>query len=176
MRLRVIFPVFLFTLVGALLCSGQMPAFAQGADSPAFRSSGLPIPRFVSLRSDKVFMRVGPGKQYPIKWVYERKWLPVEVILEFDTWRKIRDQAGEEGWVHQSMLSGRRTALVIAGEPLNVFSNTSEKSRKRAVFEPGVVGFLETCKEDWCWLQSGGYSGWAKRNLLWGIYESENLQ
>jgi len=112
MRLRHFFPVFLFCLIGFLFLPMSIPAYAQGADSSAFRSTELPLPRFVSLRSDKVFMRFGPGKQYPIKWVYERKWLPVEIILEFDTWRKIRDHAGEEGWVHQSLLSDRReTAL-----------------------------------------------------------------
>ena len=93
-------------LVG--LIGGTQPAWAQ-----AGRSTGLPLPRFVSLAAERVNVRFGPGKQYPVNWMFARQGLPVEIIEEFDTWRKIRDHDGEEGWVHSSLLSSRRTIMVI---------------------------------------------------------------
>ena len=94
-------------LVVLLAARAASPACAQ-----AGRSTGLPLPRFVSLAADRVNVRFGPGKQYPINWVFARKGLPVEIIEEFDTWRKIRDYDGEEGWIHSSLLSSRRTIMV----------------------------------------------------------------
>ncbi|HEC14175.1 MAG TPA: hypothetical protein ENI72_00310, partial [Rhodospirillales bacterium] len=76
------------------------------------KGSGLPLPRFVSLRVNEVNMRTGPGVQYPIEWVYSRQYLPMEVIAEYSTWRKVRDWQGGQGWVHQSMLGGRRSFIV----------------------------------------------------------------
>src|SRR5438876_886029 len=72
----------------------------------------LPVPRFVSLRSEQVNVRTGPGERYPIEWVFTRRDLPVEIVAEFENWRKIRDSEGSEGWVHQRMLAGRRSVLV----------------------------------------------------------------
>ena len=83
---------------------------------PALADSGLPVPRFVTLKGDEVNVRAGPGRRYPINWVFLRQEMPVEVVAEFDTWRKIRDFEGTEGWVHQSLLSGRRGALVLGEE------------------------------------------------------------
>ena len=98
-------------LVVTLLClvEGRV-AVAQTEDD--FNNSGLTIPRFVSLRSNKVFVRTGPALRYPIKWIYTREGLPVEVVQEFDTWRKVRDKDGEEGWIHSSLLSGKRHAVI----------------------------------------------------------------
>ena len=77
------------------------------------RNSGLPLPRFVSLRADEVNMRTGPGVQYPVEWVYKRQGLPAEIIAEFGTWRKVRDWQGTQGWIHQSMLSGKRNFIIM---------------------------------------------------------------
>ena len=98
----------------ALLLLGGPPAWSQ-----AGRSTGLPVPRFVSLGADRVNVRFGPGKQYPINWVFARKDLPVEIVAEFDTWRKIRDFDGEEGWIHSSLLSSRRTIMVTGAGALS---------------------------------------------------------
>ncbi|HEU4839271.1 MAG TPA: SH3 domain-containing protein [Micavibrio sp.] len=138
-------------------------------------SSGLPIPRFVSLAADKVFVRTGPALRYPIKWVYQRQNLPVEIIQEFDTWRKIRDMDGDDGWVHQSLLSGDRYAIVKGEINLAVRKEPGANSRISAFYEPDVVASLSGCEGEWCRVRSEGYEGWAERKFLWGIYDSEDF-
>ncbi len=145
------------------------PVFAaKSADAPP----GLPIPRFVSLKSDKVHLRVGPGKDYPIEWVYVKRGLPVEVIAEYDTWRKIRDTEGAEGWVHQQYLSGRRMAVTIP-EIQPLLRKDDEKSPPLAQLESGVVVRLLECDAAWCKIEAAGFRGFVKRTGLWGIYPTE---
>ncbi len=146
------------------------------ADSAAGKSSsGLPIPRFVSLSSEKVFVRTGPALRYPIKWVYQRVNMPVEIIQEFDTWRKIRDMDGDAGWVHQSLLSGDRTVVVKGEANLTVRKEAGEGSAIQAYLEPNVVAFAEMCQGAWCRVAAQGYKGWAERKFLWGIYDAEDF-
>ncbi len=168
-----------FLLLAVLFLITSFPvAHAQTTATGAsvFAASGLPIPRFVSLRSDKVFVRTGPALRYPIKWVFKKEGLPVEVIQEFDTWRKIRDIDGEEGWIHQSLLSGKRAVLVQAPEAVALARNPEAGADKVALLEPSVVAQLIRCEGTLCEVSAGGYKGWAPRNLLWGIYEGEELQ
>lgn len=138
-------------------------------------SSGLPIPRYVSLADEKVIMRTGPGLRYPIKWIYQRQNLPVEVIQEFDTWRKVRDIDGDDGWVHQSLLTGIRTVMVKGENPVSLYREADDGSAVLARFEPGVVARATSCAGAWCEITSGGYSGFAQRKFLWGIYDSEDF-
>ena len=121
----------LATSVGLGLLFAATAAFAG-------ETSGLPLPRFVSLRSDEVNLRAGPGVRYPIDWIYARKDLPVEVIAEFEAWRKIRDWQGTEGWVHQSMLTGRRM-MVVMGQARSLRASDADSADPVAVVEPGVV-------------------------------------
>jgi SH3-like domain-containing protein len=135
----------------------------------------LPLPRFASLRSDKVNVRTGPGSQYPVEWVFQRKALPVEITAEFETWRKVRAQDGTEGWVQQGLLSGRRTAVVIgAVRPLR--QNNDPQAGVVAAVEPGVVATLLSCHADWCRVEVDGQRGWLARSELWGIYPTETLE
>lgn len=136
--------------------------------------SSLPVPRFVSLRSDEVNVRTGPGVRYPIDWVFVRKTMPVEVLAEFDTWRKIRDVEGTEGWVHQTMLSGRRTALVT-GEIRELRRRNDPSAPAIAKLEPGVIANLLECKDVWCRLEVGGQKGWLQRSEFWGALPAENF-
>lgn len=138
-------------------------------------SSGLPIPRFVSLAKDEVVVRTGPGLKYPMKWIYKRKALPVEVIQEFDTWRKIRDVDGDDGWVHQSLLSGKRSVLIKGEAGASLRKENETESNVLAVFEPNVVALVEQCAKEWCEVSSGGYNGWVSRKFLWGIYDAEDF-
>lgn len=149
---------------------------AQAQDKDPFSASGLPIPRFVSTASDMVFVRSGPALRYPIKWILQKEGLPVEVVQEFDTWRKIRDADGEEGWVHQSLLKGRRTVLVKADKPVELFKKPEDGARMMARVEPGVVAALEGCEGQWCQIKAEGFSGWLTRPLLWGVYENESVE
>ena len=89
----------------------EPPVMAPAVPGPG-RSTGLPVPRFVSLEADRVYLRYGPGREYPVSWVLARKGLPVEIIAEFDTWRKVKLHDGDEGWIYASLLSSRRTAMI----------------------------------------------------------------
>lgn len=150
-----------------LMWCGPEPAWAQ-----AGRSTGLPLPRFVSLAADRVNVRFGPGKQYPVNWVFARKGMPVEIIAEFDTWRKIHDFDGEEGWIHSSLLSSRRTIMVI-GEVRQVRRTPTESARIVLRAEPGVIGDLFDCEETWCRVEIEGRRGWLQRSEFWGTRPGE---
>jgi SH3-like domain-containing protein len=175
----------------ACLCLGltlaALPAHAQervGAASAAAPSAaqqsvkrqsvtGLPLPRFVSLRASEVNLRTGPGVRYPIDWVYHRRNLPVEIIDEFETWRRIRDWEGTVGWVHQSMLQGRRTLLVLAQERL-LQREPGEASAAVARLEAGALGVLEGCQAGWCRTNFGGFEGWLPRAAFYGAYADDD--
>lgn len=167
----------LFLLMIATFCSlsgsGQVSASQEA--NLQFRSTNLPLPRFVSLRSDKVFVRAGPALRYPIVWVFQKEGLPVEIISEYENWRQIRDVDGEEGWVHQSLLSGRRSAIIMNDELVNAFSSSRDDARRIAQIEPRVVADLERCDATFCRLDFAGYRGWVSRKFLWGIYDHEDL-
>ena len=152
-----------------------LPAFAQEEPVKGFRDTDLPLPRYVSLKSDKVYVRAGPAMRYPIKWIYKRDAMPVEILQEFDGWRKVRDIAGEEGWVHQSLLSGNRSIIIRGGDMVPLREKPDAQARMLARMEPNVIAGLDKCQKDWCRIQAGGFRGWVQRNLLWGIYENEEL-
>lgn len=135
----------------------------------------LPLPRFVSLRAEEVNVRTGPGVRYPINWVFHKRDLPVEIVAEFENWRKVRDVDQAEGWVHQSMLSGRRS-IVIVGGVRDLKSDPTAASTAIARLEPGVIGRLEKCDEIWCKVTAAGYDGWLERRDLWGIYPHEQIK
>jgi len=154
------------TLVVLLLFDGE-PAWAQ-----AGRTTGLPLPRFVSLGADRVNVRFGPGTQYPVNWVFARKGLPVEIIEEFDTWRKVRDYDGDEGWIHASLLSSRRT-IMVTGEVRDLRRTPGLDARVVLRAESGVIGTLFDCEEDWCRVEIEGRRGWLQRSEFWGTRPGE---
>lgn len=156
----------------ATLPTGQA---AENINGKAIIKSGLPIPRFVSLKSDKVYVRTGPSVRYPIRWIYQKADLPVEITEEFDVWRKIRDNQGEGGWVSQTLLSGERTVLIKGEELQPVREKPASDSRMVVRFEPGVVARVEKCDVAWCRVSASGFKGWIERKSLWGIYENEDL-
>ena len=162
-------------LIAVFIALLSFPAFAQEEPVKGFRDTDLPLPRFVSVKSDKVYVRAGPAMRYPIKWIYKHDGMPVEIVQEFDSLRKVRDVDGEEGWVHQSLLSGDRTALIRAADLVPLREKSDAASRMVARLEPNVVAHLEKCGKDWCRLSAGGFRGWVQRNMLWGIYASEEL-
>jgi len=151
---------------------------SDGKDSDAKgTTAGLPIPRFVSLRTNPINLRTGPGVRYPIDWVYVRRALPVEVIGEFDTWRHVRDHDGTEGWVHQTGLSGKRTAVVIGGTQTlkRIGEDTGDVV---ATLEAGVIVNVQRCPAEvsFCRVEVEGLQGWLKREQLWGVYPGEVVQ
>lgn len=160
---------------GASVLAAVLACLAPAA--LAGEASGLPLPRFVSLRSDEVNLRAGPGQRYPIDWIYSRKDLPVEVIAEFEAWRKIRDWQGTEGWVHQSMLSGRRMMVVI-GTQRTLRGGDSDSADTLALVDAGVLGRLLQCprNRDFCRVEINQIQGWFKRDEIWGVYKGEWIE
>jgi SH3-like domain-containing protein len=169
----------------SLAFAGALPARAAEDDLPAAgqalgagrggpETSGLPLPRFASLRAGEVNIRTGPGVQYPVDWVYQRQGLPVEVIAEYRTWRKIRDWQGTQGWVHQSLLAGKRTVIVIGGTRA-LLAKPEPDARLVAQLEAGVVASLVSCPEGsaWCRIEVDGFDGWLRRVDFWGVLKDE---
>ncbi|MCW9035484.1 MAG: SH3 domain-containing protein [Rhodospirillales bacterium] len=156
---------------GTGLFLGPNDSFAAG------KGTGLPLPRFVSLRANEVNMRAGPSVRYPVEWVYKRNRLPVEIIAEFDTWRKIRDSQGGQGWVHKSMLSATRTFISV-GKVRTLRAKADTSSAAVAKVEPNVVGRILECPLEmlWCRVVSQGYEGWLRRGEFWGVYRDEKIK
>lgn len=146
------------------------PATAQNRGG-----DGLPLPRYVSLRSDEVNVRTGPGVRYPVEWVFLRRHMPVEVLAEFEHWRKIRDIEGTEGWVHQSMLSGRRYAIVT-GEIRTLRQDPEPSAAAAARLEPGVLVQVLECEAAWCRVETADIKGWLRRAEFWGVYPNESVR
>ena len=134
-----------------------------------------PLPRFVSLKADEVNVRTGPGMRYPIAWVFVREGLPVEVVAEYEIWRRIVDVEGAQGWVHRGMLSDRRSAIVL-GDERNFYRRPDPDARVVLRAEAGVHGRLFGCREGWCEMQIAGLRGWTRRDHLWGVYPDEEIR
>jgi len=154
-------------LAAAGLALGLWAAGLVLGPGPLAAQSGLPLPRYVSLQATKVNVRTGPGVRYPVEWVLVKRGIPVEIIAEFEHWRKIRDWQGTEGWVHQSMLSGTRTAIVM-DEVRVLHREPQDAAPAVAKLEPGVVGELLSCEGLWCRLDVAGFRGWIERGEIWG--------
>jgi len=137
--------------------------------------TGPALPRFAALRSNEVNLRTGPGKQYPIEWVYRRKGFPVEVVAKFDVWRKVRDWQGTEGWVHQRMIAEART-VIVRGEVRQLHGEPDPSSPVVARAEPGVVARLLECQGAWCRVEVQNVRGWFSRNEIWGVYPDEDVR
>jgi SH3-like domain-containing protein len=144
--------------------------------SATTNGSGLPIPRFVSLRATEANMRAGPGEQYPIKWTYRRQGLPLEVTAEYEHWRRVRDWQGAEGWMHSSMLTGRRS-IIVTGDVRPLHAEPDPHSGVLARVESKVIGKLLGCPKsgDWCQVEVGGVKGWLRRSEMWGVYKEEKI-
>lgn len=158
----------------ALACGVGSAALAESLG----KSSGLALPRYVSLKSDRVNLREGPSKEHRTAWVFQRAGLPVEVTAEAETWYRIRDSEGSEGWVLHSLLSGRRTALVAPwkkGELLNLYASASSGADVAAKLQPGVIGNVRTCDGAWCRIFGDGFDGYIQQTSLWGVYPQEKV-
>ncbi len=154
--------------------------------SNARKGTGLSVPRFVSLKTDRVNLREGPSKDNRTTWVFQRAGLPVEIIAEYDNWRRIRDSEGAEGWVWHSLLSGRRTALIMPWnrekrELLTLYSNTKASPGIIARLEPNVIVSVRECDTHWCEVSvsgedHGSLRGFVPQDKLWGVYPNETLE
>jgi SH3-like domain-containing protein len=142
--------------------------------------SGLPLPRFASLKSDHVNVRGGPNKDHDVAWIYTRPALPVEITAEYENWRRIRDRDGTEGWVYHTLLSGKRTAYVANPKTrpdlVPLYEAADRMSPLRAMLEPGVLGTVKRCNGQWCRFAGNGFDGWIEQGRLWGVYPNEKVE
>ncbi|MGB7334545.1 MAG: SH3 domain-containing protein [Salaquimonas sp.] len=160
--------------IGQSLAPSMAMAETKGA-------SGLPLPRFVSLKSQKVNMRVGPGQEYKVDWMYTKAGLPLEILQEYDNWRKVRDSEGSEGWISQALLSGKRTAIVApwkrgdANSYIPLVNRPENKAAIVAKMEPGLLISVDECEAGWCSIEAGSTKGFAAQDQLWGVYPNERV-
>jgi SH3-like domain-containing protein len=170
-RLRAV--VVLAAMLGATAGPGH------AAKDSATATSGLPIPRYVSLKSDHVNVRAGPTKDNDVAWVYTRSGLPVEITAEFENWRRVRDSEGSEGWVYHSMLSGRRTAVITMKskeELAPLYDRADPESAVAAKLQAGVVATVKKCSNGWCRITGNGFDGFIEQQRLWGVYADEKVE
>jgi SH3-like domain-containing protein len=163
-------------LAGAVL-GGSVSAGFSAKDSGA-TSSGLPVPRYVSLKSDHVNVRAGPTKDNDVAWIFTRSGLPVEITAEFENWRRVRDSEGSEGWVYHSLLSGRRTAVITMktkDELASLHESADQSSAVAARLQAGVVAQVKHCAAGWCRVTGNGFDGWIEQQRLWGVYADEKV-
>lgn len=169
-----------FILMGGLLALLNSTA----AQADPRKGTGLPVPRFVSLKTDRVNLREGPSKDHRTAWVFQRAGLPVEIVAEFDNWRRIRDAEGTEGWVLHSLLSGRRTALVMPwakGDqaPIPLRERADDNAAVVARLQPNVIVTVKSCSGNWCSAVaqgSGAIEGFVRQDRLWGVYPDERVE
>jgi SH3-like domain-containing protein len=157
------------------------PAAANEAPVKPAPGTGLPVPRFVSLKAEKVNVRGGPTKEHDVAWIFTRAGLPVEITAEYDNWRRIRDWEGSEGWVYHSMLSGRRTAMVTPNPKakdalLTLRDKADTQTAVVARLQAGVVATVKKCSPGWCRISGPGFDGWIEQERLFGVYPNEKLE
>lgn len=157
------------------------PAGQQAAIGTRLGPSGLPLPRFVSLKSGRVNSRIGPGVNYAIAWLYVKPGLPMEIIQEYDNWRRVRDPDGAEGWIFQSLLAGRRTAIAAPWHrdkdaTIDLLARADAKARVVAMVEPGAIGTIRSCNGSWCEMAFGRQTGWIRQSQIWGAYPGELIE
>jgi len=162
-------------LLAAALLSGWTAAPEGNGPGPALGViSKLPVPRFVSLRTDKVNFRAGPGFQYPVNWVYQRDGLPVEIIGEFDVWRQVLAPDGGTGWVHEATIRAHRTFIVTANQAA-LRASADPGANVVAYLQNGVTGNLISCDgvSDFCKADAGRVTGYLAREDFWGVFPGE---
>ena len=138
------------------------------------RGSGLPVPRYVTLKPHEANLRAGPGLEYPVLWQYRTPKLPVRVDAEFGIWRKIVDHDGTAGWMHGSVLSLSRMALVKT-DMAKIHNSPDSSSTVIALAERNALMELQSCPKSWCRVKAANVRGWIKRQAIWGLLKTESL-
>lgn len=184
-RARVSLGTVLAFAAAAWMLGAAIPGLAADAapdaapeDSPAAAARGpvtnLPLPRFVSLKAGTANVRRGPSTTHRIDWVFTRSGMPLEVLGEYEHWRRVRDHDGFGGWVHFTLLTGARSGLVTTDHaPLYARSDTS--APMNAQLEAGVIVALDKCGRDWCRGKAGGTRGWVRKADIWGVGADEQF-
>jgi SH3-like domain-containing protein len=165
--------------IALCIAAGLIAGAAQAGEAGTGPKSGLPLPRFVSLKPDRVNVRGGPTRDHDVAFVYTRAGLPVEITAESDNWRRIRDWEGSEGWVYHSLLSGKRTAVILPKDKqqlVPVREQPDVEARTVAQLQSGVLAAVKRCTGTWCHLKGTGFDGWVVQEQLWGVYANEKVE
>lgn len=176
LRLCLSVAVLALSLASSGLHQGGVAVAQESTRGP----SGLPLPRFVSLKASRVNLRIGPGFNYAVDWMYLKSGLPMEIIQEYDNWRRVRDADGVDGWINQSLLSGRRTGVLAPwhrgkDKRFPLHAEASDDARAVALVEPGAVGTIVACDGKWCRMEFAGHAGWMQQAQIWGAYPGETI-
>lgn len=174
---------FLFIILLIILAPHCVLASQNG------KVSGLPVPRFVALKSAETNLRKGPNIRYPIVWTYKKRGYPMEIVAEFENWRKLKDQDGEEGWVHVNLVTGTRNVVINSNKyheelpeygelenELVLFRYPDEHSFPMMRAELGVLANIKSCDPDWCKIKVADTTGWVRKDNLWGVYAEEVIE
>lgn len=175
----------LAALVAGTASVEAAPPAGGGPETGLGPVTKLPLPRYASLKTDRINLREGPSKDHRTLWVFQRAGLPIEIVAEFETWRRIRDSEGTEGWVLHSLLSGRRTSIVTAGKggdaAIPLHARADDTSGVEAKLQAGVIGSVKSCTGSWCRIvvalpqKSGDVDGYIRQDRLWGVYPNEKI-
>ncbi len=157
-------------LVILLLSMLVMPLHASGQSTEKF------IPYYASLRYHKTFVRSGPGRNYPVLWVFNQQNLPLEVINKLDDWLQIRDWSGDQGWILRTQSRTRQRYGIVVLEEISMYQNPDKSSRKIARLAYEIVGKIKQCDLQWCKIDVEDKKGWARRAGLWGLYPNEIIE
>ena len=140
---------------------------------PPIVATGLPVPRWVTVKAGRVNVRRGPSLDLEVLWTYVKPGVPVEITAEYDTWRRIRDVDGAVGWVKAAMLDGRRNVMLTGRVNTAILDKPQADADAIAYGEPGLIAQLVACGGEWCEISTRGYDGFVSRDRLWGVYENE---
>ena len=158
--------------LGLVLAIAISAAWAAPAAQARGQVTDLPLPRFVSLKTNEGNVRRGPSLSHRVDWVYRRRDLPLKIVAEHGHWRRVQDRDGLGGWMHYALLSGVRTAIVEA-ETAPMRMSPADTAPENARAMRGVVGRIARCTRDWCQMSAGGHRGWVRKSQLWGVGRDE---
>lgn len=158
-------------LLGAVMALAPV---AQAQSQSVGRVTGEALPRWVSLKDEDAYLRRGPTKTHAIEWVYQRQFMPIEVVAEFGNWRRVRDRDGTLGWMGRSVLANHRTGMVQA-DMTPLFRGNTQDSNVLAYLEEDVVVHLKSCKDYWCQVQVETLTGWLPTSVIYGVYAGEEI-
>ena len=154
----------------ALLAAMAVSGAARAAERQTH--SGMPVPRFVSLKFDKVNARAGPGDDHRLLWVYRVRGLPLQVVAETSEWRRVCDPQGQTVWVHKRTVDGRRTVMNTSRLAVELFSKPKPAAKATAYLNSQSTAALDRCDKGWCRVHLDGASGWVREGALWGTLDA----